>query len=103
MIDYLQIPQFLTFSDLALCIDAATQQLLFAAAPLIRICRANGIDPAPILADEDLSCSMICGWYLVHRTNGGARDAVVETLLAQVAKDQASNIAVLQEGSTWMH
>ena len=31
----------------------------------------DGRDPAEILADEDLSTSLICEWYCVHRIAGG--------------------------------
>jgi hypothetical protein len=51
------------------------------------------------LADEDLSCWLICEWYVAHRTAGGERDPVIETILAEVAELEATGIAMLQPGS----
>jgi hypothetical protein len=53
------------------------------------------LDPGAVLADEDLSCSLICGWYYHHVIAGGEPDALIEEPLSEVA-EQASEMAALQ-------
>jgi hypothetical protein len=48
--------------------------------------------------DEDLSCWLICEWYLVHREAGGEPDPVAKAILVDVAGLEASGIAALQPG-----
>ena len=46
-------------------------RLLFLHAPLAQACRLNGLDSDATLVDEDLSCWLICEWYVAHREAGG--------------------------------
>jgi hypothetical protein len=95
----MKIPEELTFAHLALEREPVTGPLLFAPTALADVCRLNGMDPGATLADEDLSCWLICEWYVVHRDAGGEPDPVAEEILAKVAELEATGIAALQPGS----
>ena len=96
MLYVLALPESLRFCDLILEREPITLRLLFAPALLAELCRFNGLDPMATLADEDLSCWLICEWYVAHREAGGDPDPVVEAILAEL---EASGIAALQPGS----
>jgi hypothetical protein len=89
------IPKHLDFAALALEREPVTIRLLFAPAPLAELCRVNGLDATAVMADTDMSCSLIAEWYYPHVTAGGAPDPVVELILAEVA-DSAESGAGLE-------
>jgi len=62
--------------DLALERESVTHRLLFAPGSLRELCAANGVDPAAILAEDDLTCYQIGKRYLEHAAAGGKRDSV---------------------------
>jgi hypothetical protein len=97
----LTTPDGLNFADLALEREPVTRRLLFLPAPLGALCVVNGLDPEETLADEDLSCWLICERYLAHRLAGGEPDPVAEAILADVAELEATGIAVLLPGSAF--
>jgi hypothetical protein len=86
------------FADLALEREPVTHCLLFLPAPLGALCLFNGLDPEAILANEDLSCELICEWYFAHIEAGGEPDPVAEQILEEVVRLQDSGIAMLQNG-----
>lgn len=98
VLNNLVVPESLRFAELCLEREPVTCRLLFAPAPLTKLCPANGLDPAAILADEDLSCWLIAEWYCAHREAGGEPDPVAEQILVEVAASEASGIAVLRPG-----
>jgi hypothetical protein len=66
--------------------------------PLGTFCLVNGRDPAATLASGDLSCWLICEWYLAHREAGGERDEVVEQIVQALNAAQDSGMGALQPG-----
>jgi len=82
----LRIPADLHFADLALELRG-NGGLLFLPAPLGKMCLSNGLDPELVLADEDWSCWLITGWYLVHRQAGGEPDPAAEEAMRRVAEN----------------
>lgn len=79
----------LDFVDRALERAPVTQRLLFLPAPLGALCLFNGLNPEEILASEDLSCELICTWYVAHREAGGEPDPVADEILFEVIADDA--------------
>ena len=79
------VPKGLNFADLALEREAVTHRLLFLPWHLGELCLVNGLDPEAVLASGDLSCELICEWYVAHRQTGGDPDPVAEEILAEVA------------------
>jgi hypothetical protein len=67
------------------------------------MCRANGLDPAATLADEDLACWLICRWYVAHIDAGGEPDDAVKRIMTEIAAAQESGIAALQLGGSRSH
>ena len=99
----LRLPENAQFADLALEREPVTRRLMFAPAPLATICRCNGLDPATVLADEDLSCELICEWYVAHIKAGGAPDVVVEAIVAEVNASLANDVSILRGGGGIQH
>ncbi len=75
---------FPDFAELHLELDPLNGGLLYSATALGEICYANALDPAPILGDEDLACSMIAAWYLAHREAGGSPDSIAEMVVSRL-------------------
>lgn len=92
MLDQLNVPDWVQFADLNIEREWGTGRLLFAPAPLAEICRAIGMVPAAILANEDLACLLICAWYRAHREAGGERNPVVEQVIKEVAARQDGSV-----------
>lgn len=91
MLARLYIPG-VNFAELSLERDRATGRLLFMPAHLAELCRINGLDAVTTLADEELSCWLICIWYIAHREAGGESNPVVEQIIAAAAAKQVSDI-----------
>lgn len=70
-------------------IDHSTQRLVFDSLALLATCRANGLDPLEILGNEDLSCWLVCEWYLTHIREAGEPDKVLEQMLREIGEDRA--------------
>jgi hypothetical protein len=103
MLIKLLVPRELEFAELALERESVTLRLLFAPGPLAVLCLGNGLDLEAFLANADLSCWMITEWYCSHREAGGEPDPVAEKILAEVAANTESGIAVLQQGGRREH
>ena len=103
MVNTLIIPTDLAFEDLDLQRSQETHNLLFSPATLAEVCRCSGLDPVAVLADKDLSCWVICEWYVAHIAAGGAPDAVAEQMLTEASAAQESRIAALQLGAGYEH
>lgn len=99
----LRIPNGIDFADLALEREPVTARLLVAAAPLAAMCRANDLDAADTLANEDLACWLIWEWYGAHVRVGGEPDPVAEQIIAEFVAEQASGIASLQNSGGRPH
>jgi hypothetical protein len=54
----------------------------------IFLCRFNDPDPTATLADEHLSCWLICEWYLAHR-EVGERASKVELVAGGTTEGRA--------------
>ena len=91
------IPEGLDFADLRLARDA-DGAVSFDWGVIERICRANNL-PVELLLEgpEDNVAGMLIGWYSAHRSAGGAPDAVVEELLAEVQAEDAAGQAFSYE------
>lgn len=77
------------FSALQLQRDPKNGDLTFAVAPIERLCTANNMDAALILASEDSTSGLIVAWYAAHIAAGGAPDPVAEDLLAEIRAEDA--------------
>jgi hypothetical protein len=84
------IPEGLDFSDLRLSRDPETGGVDFEWQPIADICAANGFDPA-LFSDgpEDNATALISAWYADHLARGGARDSVMDDLIAEAAAEDA--------------
>ena len=58
----------LDFPQLGLHVEPSDGRLMFTAAALAEFCRANDLVADEVLADEDLSCWVICEWYCVPKS-----------------------------------
>ena len=85
-----RIPDDLDFSALRLRRDSATGDVDFETEPLRAICEASGLDPELFSGGpEDNAAGLISAWYAEHLARGGARDAVMDELIAEAdAEDQ---------------
>lgn len=84
------IPADLPFSSLKLVRDA-DGAVSFDWAPIEQICAASGVDVA-LLRDqpEDNVAGVLATWYRQHLAAGGARDAVMDDLIGEVAAEDAA-------------
>lgn len=87
----ISIPDGLTFADLRLARDPATDDVSFATDVIERVEAASGL-PAGFLMgqDEDALADLIATWYASHLAAGGARDPVADDLIAEVRAEDAA-------------
>lgn len=83
------IPDDVSFSDLRYAREP-DGSVSFDWAPIERICSASGID-IRLMRDgpEDNLAALISHWYRAHLAAGGARDAAMDDLIAEVDAENA--------------
>jgi hypothetical protein len=76
------IPDDMSFSSLKLQYDSAGRGLTMDWEPIRRICEVNGIEFSLMISHDENWAQLIKQWYVQHLANGGARDAVYDTIIA---------------------
>lgn len=84
------IPDGVEFSDLKLSLTP-DGSLECDVETINRICDASGIDPSIFFESNEANLmQLILDWYKMHRANGGAPDAVIEDVRAEVDVEDAT-------------
>jgi hypothetical protein len=83
----LVVPAGVDFSDLELQRNRESMHLEYKPIPLIRVLDSSGLDTREVLRDEDLTCWVVCEWYLIHRRSGGDVDGTAEEILLEIAQE----------------
>lgn len=76
------IPEDITFDDLDLAYDAATDAVSMDASVLTRVLEANGLDADAIMHDQQHQCRLLMSWYEAHLAAGGERDTIMDLFSA---------------------
>lgn len=85
-----RIPDDLDFAALKLSRDPETGAVDFDSAPIVAICQASGLDPDLFThGPEDNAAGLVSAWYAEHLARGGARDAVMDDLIAEADAEDA--------------
>jgi hypothetical protein len=90
----LEVPDDLDFGLLKLSRDQ-DGSIAFETDPVRCIAVKNGLDPA-IFEAEDNAAELFIGWYVVHRKRGGAEDAVMEQILAEIKAEAHRSTRTVQ-------
>ena len=85
----LNIPPEISFNDLELK-QESDGTLSFSLEPINQLCKANGIDIAIIINEnEDNVAGLLVAWYEIHRVNHGLLNDTAERMIQEVLLEDA--------------
>lgn len=85
----IQIPSDIEFSALRLARDPVTGDIEFDAEVLRGICTDNDLP-----FNEAVVATLLTAWYAHHRDNGGAADAVMEQIIAEIEAEEITGVEI---------
>lgn len=98
------IPAGVAFSDLKLSRDPVTRALRFDWAPIEAVCDASGLDVGLFKeSNEGNVIELLLTWYGFNLASGGARDTVMEQVIAEVEAEAFAGAAGVQPGGGRVH
>lgn len=98
------IPAGVMFADLKLSRDPVTRAVRFDWGPVEAVCEASGLDVELFkVSDQGNVIDLLLNWYGFNLASGGARDAVMEQVIAEVEAESVAGMAGVQPGGGRVH